>query len=126
MLWREEQRAIGELMRKTGGTGCVGYSTFINNYDRAYSVWFQRFAGQLQSMFSLDKTGWSAALSDEPGTDSERLALLQGILAMLLIELDINKSVVNLGADGELAEPGWARQSNYPEPTKYQAQLKGL
>ena len=35
MLWREEQRAIGELMRQgTNEPTCIGFNSFVDNYEK--------------------------------------------------------------------------------------------
>ena len=49
MLWREEQRAIGERMIEREGetASCVGYATFVERYARDYARWFRRFEGKL-------------------------------------------------------------------------------
>jgi hypothetical protein len=114
MLWREEQRGIGELMRKPGSSpACVGYSTFVKNYDNHYSEWFKRFEAELESMF----------LPTEPKPDSQRLTLLQGVLAELLVNLDIDKAVVTL-KEGKVEKPEWAQPCRYPEPEQYRKDLK--
>ncbi len=114
MLWREEQRAIGEQMRKPGSTlACVGYSTFVKNYDDCYSQWFATFEAELTAMFG----------PTEPQPDSERLDWLQGILARLLVQLDIDKSVVTF-KDRKVEEPEWAKEGRYPPPEKYGDELK--
>jgi hypothetical protein len=58
MLWREEQRAIGERMieRHGEGTGCVGYATFAENYEMTYSRWFGRFQGKLDRNAAMSST----------------------------------------------------------------------
>jgi len=45
MLWREEQRAIGERMIDRHGetANCVGYATFVEQYAKDYARWFERF-----------------------------------------------------------------------------------
>lgn len=49
MLWREEQRAIGERMIERLGdeAGCVGYATFAEGYETTYSRWLGRFEEKL-------------------------------------------------------------------------------
>jgi hypothetical protein len=49
MLWREEQRAIGERMIERHGNeaGCVGYATFAEGYKATYARWLGRFEGKL-------------------------------------------------------------------------------
>ena len=77
MLWRDEQRAIGELMRQEGEEPhCMGFDSFVNNYDKGFAKWFGRFAREL---------------SVESVEHSERLALLHHELAHLARELDVDK-----------------------------------
>ena len=49
MLWREEQRAVGERMIERHGdeAGCVGYATFAEHYETTYSRWLGRFEKKL-------------------------------------------------------------------------------
>jgi hypothetical protein len=49
MLWREEQRAVGERMIERHGdeAGCVGYATFAEHYKMTYSRWLGRFEEKL-------------------------------------------------------------------------------
>jgi hypothetical protein len=50
MLWREEQRAIGELMRQDGNEPrCMSFNSFVENYDNLFSRWFNTFASELES-----------------------------------------------------------------------------
>jgi hypothetical protein len=49
------------------------------------------------------------------GLESERLNLLQGVLAKLLMELDIDKSVVKI-KDEKVEEPRWVQPDRYPTP----------
>jgi hypothetical protein len=94
MLWREEQRAIGELMRDgrdSKEVTCVGYSSFVNNY-RDYASWFSTFAEDLES---------------GDATKSERLARLQSLLAQLVIQLDIERIYTSATQDGHPTSPGW-------------------
>jgi hypothetical protein len=75
MLWREEQRAIGERMidRESETTNCVGYATFVEKYPQDFSRWFERFEG------SLDR---------KTATTSRRLNELRRILRSLVAALD--------------------------------------
>jgi hypothetical protein len=94
MLWREEQRAIGELMCETHDSKqvtCVGFSSFVKDYD-GYSEWFKAFAEDLES-------------GDTPR--SERLARLQSLLAQLVIHLDAERAYTRLADDGRPEWPGW-------------------
>ena len=94
MLWREEQRAIGELMCVAGESkqvACVGYSSFVNHYD-TYSEWFKTFVGDLES---------------DDAAKSERLARLQSLLAQLVIQLDTERAYTRLTDDGRPEWPGW-------------------
>jgi hypothetical protein len=47
----------------------------------------------------------------EPQPDSERLNWLQGILARLLVQLDIDESVVTF-KNRKVEEPEWARKAD--------------
>jgi hypothetical protein len=95
MIWREEQRAIGELMRvDTDPPRCLSFDSFARQYNDRFAPWFATFAAQL-----------------DPATtpSSERLAQLQRLLAGLVSELDVDRIVLRADADGELIEPRWAR-----------------
>ena len=97
MMWREEQRAIGELMRvNSDPPRCLSFDSFARQYDEHFSPWFATFAAQL----------------DPASTpSSERLAELQRLLAGLVRELDVDLIVLRTDEDGELIEPRWARPS---------------
>jgi hypothetical protein len=97
MLWREEQRAIGELMCTAGVDGsmqCAGYARFVEDFDARYARWFAGFQDDLRS----------AGVEQD-----ERLAELQRTLAELMIELDDQELFVRAGADGPVAPPWVAR-----------------
>ena len=53
MLWREEQRAIGEhmLSGETGSLGCIGFASFDGRYAEVFERWFGRIDATLQSRF---------------------------------------------------------------------------
>ena len=97
MIWREEQRAIGELMRvDSDPPRCLSFDSFARQYDERFSPWFATFAAQL----------------DPASTpSSERLAELQRLLAGLVRELDVDLIVLRADGGGELVEPRWARPS---------------
>jgi hypothetical protein len=100
MLWREEQLAIGHLMRQEGEMPtCVGFDTFIDDYEAKYAKWFKKFAEQLAAAFSH-------------GKDSARLAEIHHLLAELIVELDDEKVFVRL-ENGKIVTPLWARPSQY-------------
>ena len=75
MLWRDELRAIGELMiAKDGGTkACLGYAGFVAIYGTHFERWLGRFGGHLK---------------DEYVSADDRLVLLQRALVMLVRQLD--------------------------------------
>ena len=76
MMWREEQRAIAELMRADGSElGGIGYATFVARYPRLFSPWFASFVQDLQP---------AAARA------SQRFEGLQYLLARLVRQLDVN------------------------------------
>lgn len=97
MIWREEQRAIGELMRvDSDPPRCLSFDSFTRQYDERFSPWFAAFAAHL----------------DPASTpSSERLAELQRLLAGLVRELDVDLIVLRADTGGELIEPRWARPS---------------
>ena len=98
MLWREEQRAIGELMRDGRGSNqvtCAGYSSFVKGYAE-YEPWF--------SVFTEDLESGAAA-------NSERLARLQSLLAQLVIQLDTERVYTSVTAYGQPTSPGWVTRA---------------
>jgi len=98
MLWREEQRAIGELMRSTDGTP-LGFNSFSEKYDTekcgsGFAKWFCSFAAQLRN-------------ESAPRTD--RLTELQQVLAWLAQQLDADHVLVKREDNGKVVEPRWAQ-----------------
>jgi hypothetical protein len=77
MVWREEQRAIGELMLNPEPRGvmshCIGFATFAKNYDEIFSNWFA----------SIEEALRSADVQAD-----RRLADLQNLLQQLVEQLD--------------------------------------
>jgi len=100
MIWREEQRAIGELMRdvRDGTTpGCVSFASFVDQFEIRYSKWFRTFAADLVSV---------------DVKNSERFARLQKLLAKLVVQLDEeNKVYVRFDGEGRVVEPEWINQA---------------
>lgn len=95
MLWRDEQRAIGELMRQDGDEPrCMGFASFVKNYDESFSRWFATFARDLEG----------------GGVEgSARLENLHTSLADLVLALDVDRVLVELDRTGEhLISPEWA------------------
>jgi hypothetical protein len=82
MMWREEQRAVAELMRPatgppgvavTTGMQVVGFAAFSRRFDADFADWFTDFLDDL----------------DAPGVDrSERLGRLEDLLDELVDQLD--------------------------------------
>jgi hypothetical protein len=101
MIWREEQRAIGELMRiDSDPPRCLSFDSFTRQYDERFAPWFGTFAAQLDPALT---------------PPSQRLVQLQRLLAGLVQELDVDRIVVRYGADGSLTEPPWAAPSMLEE-----------
>ena len=80
MMWREEQRAVGELMHApTGAPGAlvrvIGFSTFSEHYDADFARWFEAFARDVQGIKSPDTL------------QASRLAEIQGSLRALMAAL---------------------------------------
>lgn len=106
-IWREEQRAIGELMiQGSNPPACIGYGSFANNYEDAYSQWFVTFASQMEAMFRTRPT--------QEVRGSERLDQMQGLMAKLLVELDSTRVLTELDTNGLIVKPRWARPDRYP------------
>lgn len=97
MIWREEQRAIGEVMRAEGEPPrCISFDSFVKQYDSRFATWFQTFASQLDPAAS---------------PPSDRLAELQRLLARLVQELDVDRLLTKVDANDVVTEPRWARPS---------------
>jgi hypothetical protein len=80
MLWRDQQRAIGELMRQDGEEPrCISFDSFVNNYEKSFANWFAAFAGDLNS---------------GPVADSVRFAQLHVALVDLGRALDVDRVLV--------------------------------
>jgi hypothetical protein len=105
MLWREEQRAIGELMRHEGDEPrCIGFDTFAQNYDRSFARWFSLFATQLRG---------------ESVPTANRLAELHRVAVRLIKELDVDHVLVHVDESGRITSPNWAERSHLPPPTRH-------
>jgi hypothetical protein len=77
MLWREEQRAIGEATLDRDGDGlirCIGFATFVNEFTQREAKWFERFQADLEE--------------DGAAASSKRLARVQTHLKALVQQLD--------------------------------------
>jgi hypothetical protein len=75
LLWRGEQRAIGELMIDDHGAQvrCLGYAGFLGREDTGFRGWFRRLEAEI------------ASIANEP---NRRLVELQHALVDLVRELD--------------------------------------
>jgi hypothetical protein len=74
MMWRDEQRAVAELMRASDTAAeCIGYATFVKRYDYTFKPWFSSFEEDLHPTTARD---------------SERFSVLQYRLAELAKQLD--------------------------------------
>jgi hypothetical protein len=105
MLWREEQRAIGELMRHAGDEPrCIGFDSFAADYDSRFSRWFATFASQLEA-------------NSAPQTN--RLGELQRVLARLVEQLDVERVLVDVNEHGRVTRPLWATAASLPEVTRH-------
>jgi hypothetical protein len=77
MLWREEQRAIGEAMLahdEGGAVRCIGFAAFVTEFEHRVATWLSGFQAELE----------------EPGAarESRRLASVQKHLQQLVRQLD--------------------------------------
>jgi hypothetical protein len=50
MIWREEQRAVAELMQSGSARGktVIGFATFIRRYEADFAKWFMELGGHLR------------------------------------------------------------------------------
>jgi hypothetical protein len=108
MIWREEQRAMGEVTRDRDRDVVVGFATFAARATGADAKWFTNFVADL-------KSGAAEA--------SERLALIQSLLAQLVRALDRQSSYLIKDAldrqssylikdeAGAKREPEWMRRA---------------
>jgi hypothetical protein len=76
MIWREEQRAMGEtaLGDGEGANRLLGYAAFIERLDGGASRWFARFASDLEA---------------GGAEQSQRFARLRILLAELVEAIDV-------------------------------------
>lgn len=71
MIWRDEQRAIAERSREQlAPDGCIGFASFVDEYDERFAQWFQLFSRDLPS-----------------APASERMRLVQQHLCTLIRQL---------------------------------------
>lgn len=96
MVWREEQRAMGEVARDRDRDSIVGFSTFAMRATQTDARWFANLTADL-------KAGGAA--------ESQRFEVVQSWLAALVRLLDPDKSFM-AERDGE---PAWM-QSAAPDP----------
>lgn len=95
MFWREEQRAIGELMLASGADDqlrCLGYASFVEQYDQRFAPWFETFVDDLQT---------------EDVAGSQRLAALQELLTRLVLTLDAEGVYTEIRDGSCVVVPGW-------------------
>jgi hypothetical protein len=63
MMWREEQRAVGELMHARAAPGSlvrvIGFSTFSDRYDTDFARWFEAFSHGIEGIDSPKTLGAS-------------------------------------------------------------------
>jgi hypothetical protein len=98
LLWREEQRAIGELMREGGDEPrCIGFNTFATAYESRFSKWFASFEADLRRASA---------------SDSHRLRELQRVVARLARQLDVDGVLVQTDRSGKIVSPSWVRMSD--------------
>jgi len=74
MVWREEQRAIAELMRvEDGGRHVIGFATFVERFPSTFATWF---------------AGLKRDLHEHGIEENQRLAALQRATGELIGELE--------------------------------------
>jgi hypothetical protein len=105
MLWREEQRAIGELMRHAGDEPrCVSFNSFAADYDSCFSRWFATFASHLDA---------------KSASRTNMLGELQRVLERLVRQLDVERVLVDVDERGRVTRPLWAAPANLPKVTRH-------
>jgi hypothetical protein len=100
MIWREEQRAMGEVARDRDRDAVVGFATFATRATGPDARWFKNFVTDLTA---------GAALK------SERLKRIQSLLARLVRLLDPDGSYLVENNNREKIEPAWMRRAA-PDP----------
>lgn len=96
MVWREEQRAIGELMHAAEGYDSVhviGFSTFLDQHSSRFAPWLSSFERDIQARGTVQ---------------SPRLAELQELLGRLVAELKKGRST---SADDAAGSARWRRRA---------------
>ncbi|HEX8803674.1 MAG TPA: hypothetical protein VF743_05760 [Acidimicrobiales bacterium] len=84
MLWRQEQRAIGEVMidRSDGTARCLGYARFVARLDdQAFGQWFERLLADID-------TAIDAAADADPVPSHPRLRAVRESAEALIAHLD--------------------------------------
>lgn len=57
MMWRDEQRAVGQLMVKSEAaeqSAVLGFAEFLEIYEPKFSYWFSRFSADIQQPGIID------------------------------------------------------------------------
>jgi hypothetical protein len=100
MLWREEQRAIGERMATDDGR-LMGYAEFFDRYEASFALWLDPIADDLRSV-------------DLPR--DRRLRELQRALAGLATTLDPTHADIQLDkpADSPTTRAWWVPEMYAP------------
>jgi hypothetical protein len=95
MIWRDEQRAIGELMcHETSDKrkACLGYSEFVREYDGRFKDWLGGIADDLRA---------------PDAARNPRLKVLQDLLAQLVMKLDDGSVLTRVDVNQTFAAPAW-------------------
>jgi hypothetical protein len=91
MIWREEQRAMAELAWDRERDSIAGFATFATRATGPDAIWFDNFIEDLTT---------------DDAASSERLALIQSLLARLVRLLDPERRYL-VEKGGERSEPPW-------------------
>ena len=87
---------MGEVARDHGRDAVVGFATFVTRATGPDATWFGIVVADLEQGGALE---------------SQRLELIQSLLARLVRLLDPDKSYLVAGKDGDRQEPDWMRQA---------------
>jgi hypothetical protein len=103
MIWREEQRAMGEVARDRDRDVVVGFATFSARANGVDAKWFTNFRKDLVESGAAET--------------SERLTIIQSLLAQLVRSLDEKRSYLIEDENGEKREPDWMRRAAPTPPS---------
>ena len=100
MIWREEQRAMGEIAWDRDRDAVVGFATFATRATGPNATWFRNLVTDLEA---------------GSAPTSKRLELIESLLARLVRLLDSDRSHAIEDEKRENVDPAWMRRAR-PDP----------